>query len=240
MAEEPPLPKGVRRRRERSEIIAYIEGLPDDADVKTGEAAIYLDISSKTLRRWSAGYDRKLAARLKKNVGEKGDVVHVNPVPNAPKPIKHVAKGSKATNQHLRWRVGDLKRFKREVWGSATDGVATFSFAGRMDMLTQERPWFAADGIIVGEATSAPKNIFDAWKRRDGSVELLSLSIIEAMCDYDWQDADARSPWDSFFRDELGAFAADAGAASAARQQSMKFRAVSAKPGRRKPPRSRS
>ena len=238
-----PLPRGVKRLRDRAAIVAEIDARSDDDVVKSAEAAIYLDVSRKTLQRWAMGYDRKRAARLKRSVGEKGDIVHVAAVPGAPRPIKHVAAGSTSRNQLLFWRVGDLKRFKHETSarGFEFESPAVSSFAARMDQFAQERPWFAENGIIVGEATSAPKAVFDAWKRRDGSIEMLSLSLTEAMCDYDWKKLEVRAPWDAYFRDTMDAFAGEAASASAARQQAMRFQEKPANPGSRTPSaRSRS
>lgn len=237
-----PLPRGVKRLRDRAAIVAEIDARSDDDTANTAEAAIYLDVSRKTLLRWTHGYDRRRAARLKRSVGEKGDIMHVAAVPGAPRAIKHVAAGSTARNQQIFWLVGDLKRFKRETSETvlAFESPAVSSFAARMDRFAQERPWFAADGIIVGEATSAPKAIFDAWKSRDGSIELLSLSLIEAMCDYDWKKVDDRAPWDIYFRDSMNAFADEAMSASAARQQSMRFKGTPANPGGRTSSRARS
>lgn len=236
-----PLPKGVKRRRSPAEIIAFIDGLPDTGLVSTYEAAVYLDVYTKTLLRWRSGYKRKGYVPKQKSDGQP-DKFLVAPVEGAPLAGKYPAGNSKAQNQHLHWLVGDLKRFVRERAKRSTFEAAVMNrtgFASRLDQLSQERPWFAEGGTIVDEATSAPKAVFDAWKRRDGSIELLTLSIVEAMCDFEWQKSETRAPWDTYFRDEMRAFADAAESTSSARQQSVRFKEHPASPGGHTPARAR-
>lgn len=237
-----PLPKGIKRRRSIAEVVEFIDGLPDTALVSTYEAAAYLGVYTKTLLRWRSGYKRKGYVPKQRSGGQQDKVI-VAPVKGAPLAGKYPAGNSKANNQHLHWLVGDLKRFVRERATRSTFDAAVMNvtgFASKLDQLSQERPWFAEGGVIVDEATSAPKAVFDAWKRRDGSIELLTLSIVEAMCDFEWQKSETRGPWDVYFRDEMRAFADAAESTSSARQQSVRFKEYPASPGKHTPARART
>lgn len=232
-----PLPKHVQRLRERAAIIQIIDALPDGAYVSTHEASVYCGVHPKTLLRWRSGYSRK--AYKGRSAGGQ-ERIDVRPVGGAPLAAKHKSASSRATNQHLHWQVGDLKRFMREraTQDSFEAGALDYqSFAGQLEQLTVSRPWFASNGLIVDEATCAQAAVFDAWARRDGSVDLLSLSVGEAMCDYDWTSAEARAPWQEFFVEVTRAFADRAEQASAAKQSAL---ALGASPERapREGPRS--